>query len=680
MNLFCQFKNHSAVCSAFFRIILLVMFPACTLQAQIIQPRLNQGALLEPNGKIINGAGLGPVDYQNYWNVMHPQNKPLTSMYYIGLNGVTSGWADWLKSTLMAYPGKFQIPQIGLALTNGQNGTGHYEQDVAAGLYDEQISLFVDGLQTLATPAYVRIGYEFNGTSWNGYLPETYKQAFVRITNMIRASGVEVAIVWDCSADGVTNFMDYYPGDEYVDWWGINVFEAYHFTDSFGKSFIESGGQHNKPVMICESFPRYIGVLNGQQSWNDWFAPYFTFIHKYPELKAFSYGNDDASLTNNPTWGDGRLEQNAIVGGNFANEMDSTQYLHASTESEIRKTFGLSDNIAPSSPGNISVVQSGYPLLLNWDAVTDPSGLSHYIVYKRGALTDYTLFRQFTDKNIAAGDTITYAITAMDRAGNESPKENGFRVTVPSSLSKVINGEFDSGINDWQLSYGAAGTSATMKIDSNSVISGRNSCQVNLSQVSGTNWHIQLYQWLQIYKGRKYTITFKAKASSTKVIDVVIQKGDSPYTIYLDKVHTLTTAIQSFTDTVTINANDQAQFKFFLGSTGTVQVWIDEVTITETYTGPNGINEQENQQQFLYNFPNPFNNSTKIAYQVKELGVVTLKIVDMMGKEVATLVNEHKVKGEYSVEWNANGLAGGIYFCRLQNGRKGEVRKMQLLK
>jgi beta-mannanase len=582
MNISIQFRNRLVCKILILSILIFAMFPIVAIQAQKIQPRLNQGALLEPQGKIINGAGQDLSSFKNYWNAMHAQNKPLIYMYYVGLNEVTSDWANGLKTTLMSNSGKFQIPQIGLSMTKGQNGTGHYEQDVAAGLYDKQISMFIDGLQSLAFPAYIRIGYEFNGPGWNGYLPDTYKQAFVRITNMIRARGIEVATVWDCSADGDSNFMDYYPGDQYVDWWGINVFSASHFTSLLSKNFIESAEQHHKPVLIGESTPRYVGVLNGQQSWDNWFGPYFTFIHTFPQLKAFGYINCDWSQTFLPDWGDARIEQNAIVSSNFANEMDSIQYLHASSEQDFRKTLGFSDNIAPPTPGNISVVQPGFPLQLNWDAVTDPSGLSHYIVYKRGELMDYTLFRQFTDKNIVAGDTITYAITAMDRAGNESQKKNGFLVTVPSSLSKANNGEFDSGSQDWQLSNYATGAISTMKIDSSSVISGRKSCNITVSQVSGTDWHIQLWQWLPIHAGCKYKITFKAKASITKNIFLTVQQGASPYTVFLSKSHTLTTSVQTFTDSVSITSTDQAKLEFMLGTAGTADIWIDAISIIES--------------------------------------------------------------------------------------------------
>jgi hypothetical protein len=278
------------------------------------------------------------------------------------------------------------------------------------------------------------------------------------------------------------------------------------------------------------------------------------------------------------------LEQNAVVGNKFAGEMDSLKYLHATSERLFRKSFGLSDNTAPATPGNVSVVNTDYPLQLNWNAVTDPSGLSHYIVYKRGVLSDYTLTLPYSDKNIMAGDTITYAVTAMDRAGNESQMTAGQRINVPLTLNKALNGEFDNGTKNWNLSTYDAGAAATMKIDTNKVISGRNSCAIDITKVTGTGWHVQLWQWLPIHAGRQYKFTFKAKSSSAKVINLVIQQGASPYTMYLDKPHSLTTAVQTFTDTYTATVEDQAKLEFFLGSAGTAQVWIDLVSISEIFT------------------------------------------------------------------------------------------------
>jgi hypothetical protein len=80
------------------------------------------------------------------------------------------------------------------------------------------------------------------------------------------------------------------------------------------------------------------------------------------------------------------------------------------------------------------------------------------------------------------------------------------------------------------------------------------------------------------------------------------------------------------------------------------------------------------------NYPNPFNSATTIKYKVTEPGFVSLKVVDVMGTEVASLVNEQKLKGDYSIVWDASGLESNVYFCKLQSGRSYVVKKMLLLK
>jgi hypothetical protein len=80
------------------------------------------------------------------------------------------------------------------------------------------------------------------------------------------------------------------------------------------------------------------------------------------------------------------------------------------------------------------------------------------------------------------------------------------------------------------------------------------------------------------------------------------------------------------------------------------------------------------------NYPNPFNPSTKISYSIKEEGLVTLKVYDVLGKEVATLVNENKPEGNYEVEFNASALPSGMYIYKLQVGNFTDVKKMLLTK
>ena len=80
------------------------------------------------------------------------------------------------------------------------------------------------------------------------------------------------------------------------------------------------------------------------------------------------------------------------------------------------------------------------------------------------------------------------------------------------------------------------------------------------------------------------------------------------------------------------------------------------------------------------NFPNPFNPSTTIRYQIPQDGIVTLKIYDILGSEVATLVNEEKVAGKYEVNFNASSLASGVYIYKIQSISFVNSKKMILLK
>ncbi len=89
---------------------------------------------------------------------------------------------------------------------------------------------------------------------------------------------------------------------------------------------------------------------------------------------------------------------------------------------------------------------------------------------------------------------------------------------------------------------------------------------------------------------------------------------------------------------------------------------------------------------YLYqNYPNPFNPSTVISYQLPVNGKITLKVYDILGNEVAILVNEEKLAGKYEVIFNVEthrnaSLASGIYFYRLQAGNYIETKKMILIK
>jgi hypothetical protein len=103
---------------------------------------------------------------------------------------------------------------------------------------------------------------------------------------------------------------------------------------------------------------------------------------------------------------------------------------------------------------------------------------------------------------------------------------------------------------------------------------------------------------------------------------------------------------------------------------------LEEETLTEDQALALGPQEFALEQ----NYPNPFNPSTRIAYTLPDAGRVTLTVYNMLGQEVATLVNETRSAGRHEAIWDASGMPSGIYFCRLQSGTFTETKRMTLVK
>ena len=80
------------------------------------------------------------------------------------------------------------------------------------------------------------------------------------------------------------------------------------------------------------------------------------------------------------------------------------------------------------------------------------------------------------------------------------------------------------------------------------------------------------------------------------------------------------------------------------------------------------------------NYPNPFNPSTQLEFGISKLGFVSLRIYDILGKEVATIVNEKLSPGIYKYEFNGSNLSSGIYFYTIKAGDFTETKKMTLIR
>ena len=145
----------------------------------------------------------------------------------------------------------------------------------------------------------------------------------------------------------------------------------------------------------------------------------------------------------------------------------------------------------------------------------------------------------------------------------------------------------------------------------------------------------------------------------------VTDLGDGSYQATItapiaDGTDTISASVVSGTDTVSIFEKAKVTY-------------VNPVSVYDKPVSPNDF--------YLYqNAPNPFNPSTRIKFQIAEIGYVSLKVFDAIGKEVAILVDEEKAAGKYEVEFDASEIPSGVYFYQLKAGSFVETKKMVLMK
>ncbi|MBK9098052.1 MAG: T9SS type A sorting domain-containing protein [bacterium] len=122
----------------------------------------------------------------------------------------------------------------------------------------------------------------------------------------------------------------------------------------------------------------------------------------------------------------------------------------------------------------------------------------------------------------------------------------------------------------------------------------------------------------------------------------------------------------------------------YVEATNTWGTWIGSLKFNETVVEVTSDEDVIKSFELFQNYPNPFNPNTVISYQLSVISNVTLQVYDVLGNEVATLVNEEKPAGEYQVEFIPSSInhhpSSGIYFYQLRAGDFVQTKKMVLIK
>jgi photosystem II stability/assembly factor-like uncharacterized protein len=105
-----------------------------------------------------------------------------------------------------------------------------------------------------------------------------------------------------------------------------------------------------------------------------------------------------------------------------------------------------------------------------------------------------------------------------------------------------------------------------------------------------------------------------------------------------------------------------------------------EIDLSTLISVENIISTTAKEYKLHQNFPNPFNPTTKINFEIPKAGNVSINIYDITGRLVSSLLNKNLSVGKYEIEWNASGISSGIYFYRIESGNFVDVKKMTLIK
>ncbi|MGD9900572.1 MAG: T9SS type A sorting domain-containing protein [Calditrichaceae bacterium] len=395
-----------------------------------------------PDGKVLHGLGqyisVYYSDEENWQMVADYQAAtgqiPVLYSVYASIDPLLNS-IDFTDFTeiISAHQNPY-ILVVGLGLLDSTYALGNTNipvQDILSGKLDKNIIQIADRIKSLNYPVFIRPGFEFgSGNDGLHSDPDLTSQEFVSvwiyIYNVFQEENVvNVSWVWNTVNPQSFNYLDWYPGDQYVDWWGINYFTAYHIENS--DQFLADALSHQKPIMICESCPiQDDGTLN-EANLNDWFAPYFEKIHANSHIKAFVYISDPWDRGPFSSWPDSRISANEVIRTAYAAELNDYRYIHMSDYFSTPEMIGGYAHPFPVIAFNADASENSIDL--TWKMPADSLVKGVRILRKTdgvptnpadGLILFDSTGTTFADTNIVSPNTYYYAAYTFDETGKYS--------------------------------------------------------------------------------------------------------------------------------------------------------------------------------------------------------------------------------------------------------------------
>jgi hypothetical protein len=357
---------------------------------------------------------------------------------------------------------------------------------------------------------------------------------------------------------------------------------------------------------------------------------------------------------------------------------------------ETVKQVGIPSPPVLGAPADSSV-ESSSVVRFSWEAVSgatsyrlqvgSDAAMTHVVVDQAG-LASLT----FASDSLPGGSLYYWRVAAANGSGT-SPWSALRTFTIAPEASAgnnlLSNSDFGAGTSAWTFYTNGTGSIQT-------VSPGYDDARAVSLIITQSGSNTQLYQNnLRLESNTWYRLSFAAYSNSGHGFDVALQQHGSPFANYgLKKHFALTTAWAQysvdFASTLSSAVSD-GRLMFWLGATAVSgdQFWFDCVALEKTTPPP--PDETPLRYELQQNFPNPFNPSTTIRYALPERSHVRLSVFNMLGQQVAELVNGELEAGNHEVVFSAkggdgSGLPTGVYFYKLLAGNFTQTLKMVLLR
>ncbi|MBN1187881.1 MAG: aryl-sulfate sulfotransferase [Bacteroidales bacterium] len=274
-----------------------------------------------------------------------------------------------------------------------------------------------------------------------------------------------------------------------------------------------------------------------------------------------------------------------------------------------------------------------------------------------------------------------FKVSAMDQNDQMSDFSDVVNIIVNPVIKPdaelIVNGDFSAGQANWGF-WANSTAQATGSVNEGKY-------QVQISDGSTGYWEVMLIQaGFPVIFGRKYILEFDARADANRIIGPAVTKNSGNWADYSKiSLISITTHMNHYRYEfeMTDPTDYDARLIFMCGASN-VNCYFDNVTLTELAESDISSNENMHPNCFklMQNFPNPFNPSTTIKYSLQESNNVTLRIYNLSGQEIETLVNEFQNEGEQKTTWHPKGLPSGTYLYKLEICEYSEKKKLMLLR